>query len=426
MRIKIETVPINDINPAPYNSRIDLGPNDLRYKKLKQSLEVFGYVEPLVWNRRTGTLISGHQRLKILSEQGLTAVEVSVVDMPIEEEKQLNLILNKVRGDWDEEKLSVLLDELSHIPNFDVTLTGFDVPEISEILDAHRMPDAEDDFDADAAVEAIDEPITKLGELIEVGGHRVFCGDSGNFEDLQKLMGNEKASLLDTDPPFNVNYNGGDNPSADTRPKKSKKWDKIYSDDLPQAEYESWMKKVFSNIKGFLHPGAAIYVWQGHRQLPPLYQILLDLNFYVSSIIVWLKPSIAFSYGDYSFRSEHALYGWLQGAPHYFAGEPGEANVWEIKRDSTKTYQHPTQKPVALRQRSVKNSSKRGDVILDTFLGSGSLLLACESLGRRCYGIELDPRYVDVIVRRYLNFVGRDKAPQDLWNRYMKGTENGK
>ena len=324
--------------------------------------------------------------------------------------------MNKVRGDWDGEKLAGLLDELSCIPDFDLAVTGFDLDEFSEILDRNSNQDIDDDFDVEAAVDSITEPITKLGEMIQLGVHRLLCGDSENFDDLKKLMGDEKADQADTDAPYNVNLG--------VNSKKKRKWSPIASDNMPQKEYEAWMRKIFENMKRFLRPGAAIYIWQGHRQFPPMYQILLDLDFHISCVIAWVKESAAFSYADYSFRSEQCIYGWLNGASHYFAGEPGETNIWEVKRDATNTYQHPTQKPVALRQRSVKNSSKRGDIVLDVFLGSGSLLLACESLGRRCYGVEIDPKYCDVIVRRYLNYVGREKAPQDLWDRYMKGASH--
>jgi DNA modification methylase len=179
------------------------------------------------------------------------------------------------------------------------------------------------------------------------------------------------------------------------------------------------MKKVLRNVKEVLHPGSAIYIWQGHRQFPPMYQILLDLGFHVSCVIAWLKESAAISYADYSFQTEQCLYGWLEGAPHYFAGSPGETNVWDVKRDPTKSYLHPTQKPVELAHRAIKNSSKRGEIVLDTFLGSGSVLMACEALKRKCFGTEIDPKYVDAIVRRYITYVGEEKISKPL-KRYLK------
>ncbi len=421
--MEIKKIAVGEINVARYNPRTDLKPGDQEYEKLKQSIQNFGYIEPLVWNKRTKTLVAGHQRLKILLENGITEVDVSVVDLPLHKEKTLNIALNKIEGTWDEEKLVTLLHELSEVPNFDVELTGFDLPEISELSDS-QSENEEDNFDFDAAVNSIKEPITQKGDLIELGNHRILCGDSTNLDDLQKLMQDSKASLLDCDFPYNVNYMGGDHPKTNTRPKKSRKWERIYPDNMRQEEYESWMRNAFTNIKNFLHLGSAIYVWQGHRQFPPMYQILLDLGFHVSCVISWIKESAAISYADYSFQSEQCLYGWLKGASHYFAGQPGESNVWQIKRDPTKSYIHPTQKPIALRQRAVKNSSKKGDIVLDAFLGSGSLLLACESLGRRCFGVEIDPKYCDAAIQRYIAFVGEDNVSKNIKKRYLRGREN--
>lgn len=415
----VQRIPISSINLAPYNPRINLKPGDSDYEKLKKSMSTFGYVELLVWNKRTKTLISGHQRLKILVEQGTTEVEVSVVDLSLEKEKALNLALNKIQGRWDEDKLAALIAELNHLPDFDMGLTGFDVPEISEILD-QLTQSQEDDFDFDGAVESIEEPITKRGDLVELGPHRIFCGDSSNTDDFKLLMDVESADMLDVDLPYNVNYYGGDRPNNKSRPSNHKMWQRIYSDNLSQSDYEAWMRKVFENIKKHLKSGAAIYIWQGHRQIPPLYQILLELGFHVSSIICWLKESAAFSYGDYSFRNEHALYGWLEGKAHYFAGKPGESNVWEVKRDPTKKYIHPTQKPVELAARAIRNSSQRGKIILDCCLGSGSVLIAAESLGRKCYGVEIDPKYCDAIVQRYITYVGKDKVSSEIRQRYVK------
>ena len=287
-------------------------------------------------------------------------------------------------------------------------------------MDRYRQIPDENDYDFNKAVSSIEKPVTQRGDLIQLKSHRILCGDSSKLEDIKLLMKDNLADMVDVDVPYNVDYMGGDRPSTNTRPKKSRQWDKISSDNMPQSKYEDWMRKVFGNVRKHLKPGAAIYIWQGHRQIPPTYQVLLDLGFHISSIICWLKESAAISYGDYSFRSEHALYGWLEGASHYFAGKYGESNVWEIRRDPTKQYIHPTQKPVELAARAIRNSSKVDDIILDCCLGSGSALIAAESLGRCCFGCEIDPRYVDAIVRRYIAYVGKDKVPNDIVKRYMK------
>ncbi len=421
----VQKVKISQINPAPYNPRLDLKPGDLAYEKLKRSLSEFGYVEPLVWNKRTGHLVGGHQRLKVLRDLGYEEAEVVVVDLPLEKEKALNLALNKIQGDWDEVKLAALLAELTQIPDFDIGLTGFELPEISELLDQQKES-PEDDFDVEAAVASIKQPITQPGELIELGPHRLLCGDSANPAHLRQLLADQVVDLLHCDFPYNVSYMQKNNrPSTDTRPKKSRRWDRIYSDDMPQADYEAWMRQVFTTLKPHLKPGAAIYVWQGHRQFPPMYQILLELSFHISCVLCWMKESAAITYADYSFQTEQCLYGWLTGAAHFWAGPPLESNLWQVKRDPTKSYVHPTQKPIALAQRAIRNSSQRGEVVLDVFLGSGSTLIAAESLERRCYGLEIDPKYCDVTIKRYIAFVGNDRVPKELRQRYLKEASHG-
>lgn len=418
--MEIMKIKINEINPAPYNPRKDLKPDDPEYKRIEASIDEFGLVEPLVWNRRTKNLVGGHQRLKILIQKGVKEVEVSVVDRDIEQEKALNISLNKVSGKWDMDKLATLLGELSKMPDFDIGITGFDTPELSQIFDRYGEQKDADDFDAEKVADSIIKPITQRGDDIALGeGYRLKCGDATSVEDLNEFLRGEKVDLLDIDWPYNVNYMGGSCPRADTRPKKSRKWDRIYSDNLPQAEYETFMRKVLTNIKGHLKPGAVFYQWQAHRQLGPLYQILDELGFHISCLICWAKESAAISYADYSFQTEQAVYGFLKGQSHYFAGKSGESNLWQVKRDPTTTYKHPCQKPVVLAERAITNSSKRGDAVLDVFMGSGSVLIAAEALGRRCFGMELDPKYCDVIVRRYIAYKGADNVPKALRDKYL-------
>lgn len=416
--MNIQKVKIDQINPAAYNPRVDLKPGDPEYEKLKRSINTFGNVELLVWNSRTGNLVGGHQRLKILIEQGIKEVEVSVVDLDPEKEKALNLALNKISGDWDYEKLGELLDELGKSPDFDVTLTGFDIPEISEILD--QLEEAkEDSFDFEGEVKKIKNPKTKTGDLIELGDHRLLCGDCAKEEDLAKLFGKEKTGLIHTDPPYNVNYYGGNRPNADARPKNSKQWDRIYHDDMTQSEYEAWLKKVLTNASGYLAEGAAIYIWNGHRQFGPMYHMLIGMNFHIGCVITWAKERFAIGYGDYNQQTEFCLYGWKEKAgAHKWYGPNNESTLWQIKRDPTSEYIHPTQKPVAIAHRAIRNSSKRGDIVLDTFLGSGTTLIAAESLKRRCFGTEIDPAYCDGIVMRYAEYAGKEKVSQEILNKY--------
>lgn len=425
-KMVIRKVLVSEINPAVYNPRLDLQPGDPDYEKLKKSIATFGYVEPLVWNERTKTLISGHQRLKILIEQGMSEVEVSVVNLSPDQEKALNLALNKIRGNWDEDKLAALLEELKKMPDFDIALTGFDAPEISRILDNYYESKNPDDFDFEAAVESIKEPITQKGDLIELNGHRILCADSTSYEDVVLLMGDDKAHLINCDPPYNIAYLGGNRPNtAKARPKRSRNWERIYSDNLSQEEYEAFLNKVFVNMDKFLMPGCSFYIWNGHNQFAPMHCMLKALNYHIGCVIVWAKPNFAISYGDYHQQTEFCLYGWKEGEKHRWFGAVNESSLWDERRDPTAQYIHPTQKPVALAQRAIRNSSQRGEIVVDFFLGSGSTLIGAESLGRRCFGIEIDPRYCDAIVRRYIAYVGKENVSEELVRKYLPEVANG-
>lgn len=416
--MEIMKIKVSEINPAPYNPRKDLQPGDLEYEKLKASIENFGYIDPLVWNRRTGHLAGGHQRFKILLAQGVQEIEVSVVDLDLTQEKMLNLALNRISGEWDNDKLGQLLQELQQMPDLDLGLTGFDLPEVSQILD--RMEEArEDDFNLEGELDKIDQPITKPGDLIELGEHRLLCGDSSNPDVMAKLIGDKKVNLIFTDPPYNVNYYGGNRPNPKVRPKPSREWEKIYNDNLTQDEYEAWFRQILKNVTSYLAPGTPVYIWNGHRQFGPMYMMLTELGFHVSCVITWAKQNFAISYADYNQETEFCLYAWLENnGAHNWYGPTNESTLWQIKRATA--YEHPTQKPVALAHRAIKNSSRRGDVVLDMFLGSGTTLIAAEESKRICYGIELDPGYCDVIIRRYLKLIGRDKVSPEIAARYYK------
>jgi len=218
-----------------------------------------------------------------------------------------------------------------------------------------------------------------------------------------------KANILYTDPPYNVDYSAGDRPVKERRPSR---WEKIPHDNLGQPEYELWLKRVFESACGYLGPGAPFYVWNGLRQFAPMHHMLSELGLSSACVITWAKPSFGLSYADYNPQTEFCLYGWKnKNGAHKWYGPPNETTLWEVGRDNRSEYVHPTQKPVGLALRALRNSTLRNDIILDMFLGSGSTLIAAEMLGRRCYGIELNPKYCDAIVRRYLAYTG-DTAPE--------------
>jgi len=423
----IRKIPIQKINPAPYNPRKNLQAGDPEYEKLLKSIDEFDCIEPLVWNHRTGNLVGGHQRLKILAARGDTEVICSVVDLSPEREKALNLALNKISGDWDEPKLALLLDELTKVPEFDVGLTGFETCEISDLLDRALTIDSlqakEEHFDVEEALDRENPAVTRPGELIELGNHHLLCGDSSKLSALRKLIGDNKIHLFFTDPPYNVDYYGGNRPQPEkARPKQSRQWKRIYSDNLNQDQYTKWLGVVLQNVGKFLAAGAPVYIWNGHRQFGPMHQLLESIGIKVSCVITWAKESFAIGYGDYNQQTEFCLYGWLENnGAHRWYGPTNESTLWQIHRDPTKEYKHPTQKPLELAERAMRNSSLRGQIVLDTFLGSGTTLIAAERLSRKCFGIEIDPHYCDVIVRRWIAFVGIDNVPKNIAEKYCVG-----
>ena len=418
----IQKVSVSQINPAPYNPRQDLQPGDQEYEKLRQSMATFGCVELLVWNKRTGTLVSGHQRFKILKAEGLQEIEVSVVDLPLAQEKALNLALNKIRGNWDQDKLADILRELNQTPDINVGLTGFDLPEISQILDGMGDEEGEDGFDVEADVEANTNPITQPGDLVELGRHRIFCADARLIPELDRLLKDYQADILFTDPPYNVRYSNQNRPRSSQGASSGRSWSKIQADDLSQGDYETFLEDVLGNASKHLKKGAPFYLWNGHRQFGPMEEILIRLGFHVADVITWAKPTFAPSYSDHNQQTEFCLYGWKKGAKHQWYGPNNESNLWKIDRDNTQSYIHPTQKALGLARRALRNSSKRGDIVLDLFLGSGSTLIASEGMERITYGLEIDPRYCDAIVRRYMAYAGEDKVSLEIRNKYSKET----
>lgn len=305
--MKIERVAIDKINPATYNPRRDLRPGDPEYEKLKRSINEFGCVEPLVWNKRTGNLVGGHQRLKVLIDQGAVEVDVSVVDLPLEKEKALNIALNKISGDWDQEKLASLLDELTKVPDFNIGITGFDLPDVQDLLSsvlAQNHAGKEEDFDVEKELQKEGPAITQPGDLIELGQHRLFCGDSSKAPSYAKLLDKEQASLLFTDPPYNVDYKTA---SKDSR------WRAIAGDRVPVKEYSRWLTQVLKQAGNALSAGSAAYIWNGHKNFALMHQCLENEGFKVSSVITWAKESFALGRGDYKQQIEFCLYAWKQG-----------------------------------------------------------------------------------------------------------------
>jgi len=399
--VKIRTVQIGKIKPAAYNPRKDLQPGDMEYEKLLKSIGEFDCVEPLVWNRRTGNLVGGHQRFKILVARGDTEVLCSVVNLSLEREKVLNLALNKISGDWDNEKLATVLDELTRLPDFDLGLTGFDLPEASELIDRLLLPDAEeeDDFDVESELQQIEKPRTKPGELIELGPHRILCGDCTEPANIRRIMGKKKAQLIFTDPPYAVGYRGG-RVGKDWEYKLRQDGEK-YWDEMSVAGYQQLLTQSLHHAHQFSDEKTALYIWFASARIATVIETLSATKWEMRNLLVWVKNTFAGSlFAQYKHQYEPFFYCVKKGKSVRWLGPKNESTVWQYDKPH-RNEGHPTVKPLSLAIRALRNSSSRGDIVLDLFLGSGTTLVAAERTGRVCFGTELEPRYCDLIRKRY-------------------------
>lgn len=402
--MEVKTISLDKIKPAPYNPRINVREHPEFYEKLLRSIQYFGYVEPIVWNKRTGHIVGGNQRYEILKEIGEKEVEVVVVDLSLEDEKALNIALNKISGDWDLPKLQEVLNDLK-LQNYEIDLTGFDEKEMDRLIKELEKAEVwEDDFDIEGATQ--EEAQAKYGDIYAMGRHHLMCGDATKEEDVKVLMGGEKADMVFTDPPYGVDYSGGRSQLLGKSPAHKK----IKNDNLKLDEFNDFIYNSFSVINSYIKDGAAIYICHADGMAEQLLIMVKNfINFWKhGNEIVWYKKQPTLGYNDYRYAHECISYGW-KGNKHKFYGGMDEIDVWEFAKPHNNERLHPTQKPMELVAKAIQNSSKVHDIVLDLFGGSGTTLIACEQLNRTCYMMEIDPVYVDVIIKRWENFTG-DKA----------------
>ena len=378
-----------ELIPADYNPRKDLKPGDAEYEKLKRSIEQFGYVEPVIWNKTTGFVVGGHQRLKVLLGMGITEVECVVVEMDTEKEKALNIALNKISGEWDKDKLALLIADLQGA-DFDVSLTGFEPAEIDSLFkDAQQSKVKDDDFDVEAELK---QPvITRAGDVWTLGQHRLVCGDSTKPETFALLMGDRKANLVITDPPYNVNYEG----SAG----------KIKNDNMADDAFYHFLLSAFQNTEAVMADDASIYVFHADTEGLNFRRAFADAGFRLSGTCIWKKQSLVLGRSPYQWQHEPILFGWKKRGKHQWYTGQKESTIWEFDKPK-KNGDHPTMKPIPLLAYPIMNSSMSNTLVLDPFGGSGSTLIACEQTDRSCCTIELDEKFCDVIVKRYIEQVG--------------------
>jgi len=405
-QIQIEQLPIGELRPDPANPRRI---SDQELETLTRSIREFGLIDPIIARKEDKIVIGGHQRLLAARKLDYKTVPVVFVDLTVEQAHLLNIALNKISGSFDQELLARLLKELQEVPNIDLSLSGFEDDELKKLLkslDAREKKERLENFDLDAAVKAAQSsPVAKPGDIWVLGEHRLACNDSTDREAAQTLMGQVKAAMTFTDPPYNVNY------GETMKDKIRNNSNKIANDNLGAA-FGPFLEKACKNILDFTD--GAVYICMSSSELHTLQKAFIAAGGHWSTFVIWAKNTFTIGRSDYQRQYEPILYGWREGVSHYWCRDRDQGDVWQVDKPSSSPL-HPTMKPLALIERAIQNSSQSGDKVLDTFLGSGSTLIACERTGRICYGMELEPLYIDVAVMRWEAFTGeKAKRVEDV------------
>ena len=373
--MQIETRRLSDIKPYPNNPR----KNDNAVDGVAESIKQCGYCAPIIVDEN-GIILAGHTRLKALKRLGWKQAEVVIRDGLTEEQKQKYRLLDNKTGEiaaWDIDLLQAELVDLD-FEGFDF---GFEMETPGEVIE-----------DEAPEVDEIKPPTAKLGDIWQLGRHRVMCGDSTDEQDVLKLMNGQLADMYLTDPPYNVDYEGTAG--------------KIENDNMTDALYQEFLIKAFNAAKAVLKAGAVFYIWHADSQGFNVRTACENAQMQVRQCLIWKKNALVMGRQDYQWRHEPCLYGWKEGAAHLWASDRKQTTILEFDRP-TKSKEHPTMKPVKLFDYQIQNNTKGQDIVYDGFAGSGTTIVACEQNGRVACCMEYDPKYVDVIVKRWENMTGQ-------------------
>ena len=359
--------------------------------KLRSSLREFGFINPVIIDRDFG-IIAGHGRVLAAREEGITDVPCVFVDHLTEAQKKAYIIAdNRMALDagWDEELLRVEIESLQ-AETFDISLTGFGDDEIADLFGKDAGDAKDDDYDLTAALEKA--AFVEKSDVWVVGRHRLVCGDATNPDDVEKLMDGKKANLIVTDPPYGVSF-------------KSASGLTIQNDSMKDEEFYNFLYKSFANMVAHMESGGSAYVFHADTEGLTFRKAFIDAGFHLAGVCIWSKNSLVLGRSDYHWQHEPVLYGFLKNGKHRWYSDRKQTTIWNFNKPK-RNENHPTSKPLDLLAYPIRNSSQENAIVIDTFGGSGSTLMACEQTNRICYTMELDEKYASVILRRYVEDVG--------------------
>lgn len=382
---RYEDVEIEKLKPYKNNARTH---SDEQIEKIAKSMKEFGFINPILVDGNLN-VIAGHGRILGAKKLGMKEVPCLFIEDLTEEQKRAYIIAdNRLAEDagWDKELLKIELEDLKNM-NFDITLTGFELEDFDFSMDETEV--IEDEFDETVP----EEPTSKKGEIYKLGKHFLMCGDSTDINDVEKLMNGVKADMLLTDPPYNVDYEGGTGLT-------------IQNDNMDDETFREFLRVSFFNANSVMKEGAVFYIWHADSEGYNFRGACHDIGWKVRQCLIWCKNTLVMGRQDYHWKHEPCLYGWKEGASHLWASDRKQTTVLEFDRPSV-SKEHPTMKPVGLFDYLIKNNTKKDDIVLDLFAGSGTSIIACEQNGRIAYSMELDPKYVDVIISRWEKLTGQ-------------------
>ncbi len=384
--MEIVKIKISDV--IPYENNAKEHPEE-QINQIKNSIQEFGNNDPIAIDENN-VIIEGHGRYLALKELGYDEIECIVLANLTEEQKSAYRIVHNqltMNTGWDEERLKEELDNIT----LDMRELGLTQEMLDEIEAEHNHIE-EDNFDIDEAYDEIEEPITKHGDIYKLGDHILMCGDSTKKEDVSKLVGENKIDLVVTDPPYNVAYEGAAG--------------SIQNDDMKNDEFKTFLTNAFSRMYEVMKEGAPFYVWYASREHLNFESSLNECSLPVRQQLIWVKSSLIIGRQDYQWKHEPCLYGWKEGATHNWYNDRSQTTVLEFDKP-TKSELHPTMKPLDLFGYLIQNSSRKGENVLDLFGGSGTTLIASEKTNRKSFTMELDPKFCDVIIKRWETLTGK-------------------